>query len=226
MRKAIILLAVLLVIPFSGITEAELRIVRLTFAGDTTLGGHEGWMNHASGTFKVMARQQPPEYFLRHAKPIFERDDFTLLNLEGVLADSPRGLNKAAKWNFRGETAYTGILTAGSVEGVTLGNNHTGDFGQPGLVSTKAALDAAGIGWCLDRDALIFEKDGVRIAFLGFWSASFDKHREWLQAEIPRLKADGGCDAVVVSYHGGRQYWPFHRDSQAEDMRYAVDCGA
>ncbi len=218
--------AVLLgVIPASMEAE-DYQIVQLSFAGDTTLGGHEGWMDYSIGTFKVMAQQQEDDYFLRYAREIFEKDDFTLVNLEGVLADSAKGLNKNTKWNFRGETAYTGILTAGSVEGVTLGNNHTMDFGKTGLESTKAALDAAGIGWCLDQDALIFEKDGIKIAFLSFSESAFDRQRKWLEAEIPRLRKEEGCQAVVVAYHGGRQYWPKHRESQTEDMRFAVDCGA
>lgn len=205
----------------------ESRSIRLSFAGDCTLGGHEGWMDYSIGTFKVMAQeQQDYSYFLRFSQNIFAGDDFTFVNLEGVLADSAKGQNKNLKWNFRGATEYADILTLGSVEGVTLGNNHSGDYGKTGLQSTQETLDKAGIEWCLDRKACFYEKDGVKIAFLGFWSASFADNREWLKTEIPRLKKEEGCSAVVVNYHGGRQYWQKHRDSQTQDMRYAIDHGA
>lgn len=201
--------------------------LRLTFAGDCTLGNHEGWMNHSVGTFKVMQKEVGNyTYFLEKCQPLFSQDDFTLVNLEGVLADSAAGLNPERKWNFRGPTEYVNILTQGSVEGVTLGNNHTKDFGAPGLKSTQETLDAAGVAWCLDKKAAFFEKDGVKIAFLGFWETSFNSHRAWLADEIPRLKAQEGCQAVVVLYHGGNEYNQKHADSQQKAMRYAVDCGA
>lgn len=223
-RAALTVFLLLAALPAAG---EETRSVRLSFAGDCTLGGHEGWMDYSIGTFKVMAQEQNDySYFLRHCQDIFARDDFTFVNLEGVLADSAKGQNKTLKWNFRGATEYVGVLTLGSVEGVTLGNNHSADFGKTGLQSTKDTLDAAGVEWCLDEKACFFQKDGVKIAFLGFWSGSFDRSREWLKTEIPRLKTEDGCDAVVVNYHGGRQYWQKHRDSQTEDMRWAVDCGA
>ena len=220
------LMCVLFSLPFA-VRGEEIKTVRLTFAGDCTLGGHEGWMNYSVGTFRVMAEEQGDySYFLRHAQTLFAHDDFTFVNLEGVLADSARGQNKSLKWNFRGITEYADILSLGSVEGVTLGNNHSDDFGKTGLQSTQDTLDSAGIAWCINQQICFFEKDGIKIAFLGFREAYFPRYREWLKSEIPRLKAEESVDAVVVNYHGGRQYWPKHRASQTEDMRFAVDCGA
>ena len=230
MRKALIpaLLLCLLLAPAAPAAAQDApRTLRLTFAGDCTLGGHEGWMNYSIGTFKVMAEEQNDySYFLRHAQGLFANDDFTFVNLEGVLSDSAKGRSKTTKWQFRGAAEYVQVLTRGSVEGVTLGNNHSRDFGKIGLQSTQDVLDAAGVAWCVDEKPAFFEKDGVKIALLGFWSSEFARLRDWLKAEIPRLKSEEGCDAVIVNYHGGRQYWNKHRQSQTDDMRYAVDCGA
>lgn len=230
MRKSILALALLVSLLLSATpisAQDGTKTLRLTFAGDFTLGGHEGWMNYSVGTFKVMAEEQNDySYFLRHAQALFAHDDFTFVNLEGVLSDSAKGRSKTTKWQFRGAAEYVKVLTMGSVEGVTLGNNHSRDFGKIGLQSTQDVLDAAGVQWCVDEKAAFFEKDGVKIALLGFWSADFGRLKGWLKTEIPRLKAEEGCDAVVVNYHGGRQYWNKHRQSQTDDMRYAIDCGA
>lgn len=201
--------------------------ISLSFAGDCTLGGDESWMNYSIGTFRVMVEQQQDwGYFLQYAAEIFEQDDFTLVNLEGVLADSARGLNKTTKWNFRGATEYVNILTAGSVEGVTLGNNHSLDYGKVGLASTQATLDAAGITWAYNDTASFFEKDGIKIAFLGFWVSDFARARKGLAEQIRILKEQEGAHAVVLNYHGGQQYRQKHNKTQTEDMRFAIDAGA
>lgn len=204
----------------------EQSAIRLSFAGDCTLGGHEGWMNYSIGTFKVMAEQQGDySYFLRECQGLFAKDDFTFVNLEVVLADSAKGLNKTTKWNFRGATEYVNVLLEGSVEGVTLGNNHSLDFGKTGLASTQATLDAAGIPWTYNDSPCFFEKDGHTIAFLGYWYSDFQRAMPTLEATIAGLKAQG-ADAVVVNYHGGQQYRTVHKASQTEHMRFAIDSGA
>lgn len=226
--KVLALLLALLMLPGWALAQDEgITKVQLSFAGDCTLGGHEGWMNYSIGTFRVMQQEVGNyTYFLEKVQDIFAQDDCTIVNLEVVLADSPRGLNKDRKWNFRGTTDYVNILTQGSVEAVTLGNNHSRDFGQPGFDSTRQTLTEAGVGYCVDQEVFFFEKDGVRIAFLGFWETNFRKHKKWMTTEIPRLKAEENCAAVVILYHGGREYTPKHSKTQQEDMRWAIDAGA
>lgn len=225
--RLLALLLILALLPGLASAGEELTVVKLTFAGDCTLGGHEGWMNYTIGTFRVMQQEVGNyTYFLEKVQDIFANDDCTVVNLEVVLADSARGLNPERKWNFRGTTDYVNILTQGSVEAVTLGNNHARDFGAPGFDSTRETLKGAGVGYCVDQEVFFFEKDGVRIAFLGFWETSFRSHKKWLTAEIPRLKTEENCAAVVILYHGGREYNLKHAASQQEDMRWAIDAGA
>lgn len=223
-RRLILLLLVLMLLPFAPAMAEECEI-RLSFAGDCTLGGDESWMNYSIGTFKVMAAEQNASYFLEKARPIFEADDLTVVNLEGVLADSARGQNKALKWQFRGATEYAEILTLGSVEMVTLGNNHSLDFGSVGLQSTMDTLDRAGIAYCYEDIVSFYEKDGIRLAFIGYWGPDFRKQQSGFAEMVQDLKANQGVDAVILNYHGGQQYRNRHRASQTEDMRFAIDCG-
>lgn len=224
-RRAAVMTLLLFLLPYAA--KAETKTVKLTFAGDCTLGNHEGWMNHSTGTFKVMQQEQDSyAYFFEKSQPIFANDDFTLVNLEVVLADTPKGKKEGRKWNFRGTTDYVRILTEGSVEGVTLGNNHAQDFGAIGLKSTKETLNKAGVRYCVDKEVCFYEKDGVKIAFMGFWESSFHGKLPWIRQEIPRLKAEEGCDAVVIIYHGGNEYKKKHSMDQEKDLHAAIDAGA
>ena len=92
----------------------------------------------------------------------FQKDIFTLANLECTFSDQELG--SASLFYFRAPTASTAILNEGNVDCVTLGNNHTNDFGEQGLLDTEAALDSAGVNWVGPNDAKVFDTDvGVKI---------------------------------------------------------------
>lgn len=227
MKKTYCLLPLLVLCLLSPMALAEGTDILFSFAGDCTLGGDESWMNYSIGTFKVMAQEQGDyAYFLEKAQPHFANDDFTIVNLEGVLADSAKGLNPNTKWNFRGATEYVNILTLGSVEAVTLGNNHTADFGKAGLASTKEVLQKANIPYALDEETFVLEKEGVKVGFIGFYGPTYRRYGKKLPELIQQLKQQEGCAAVVLMYHGGTQYKVKHNKQQEEDLRYAVDSGA
>ena len=82
------------------------------------------------------------------------KDEFTLANLECSFSDE--ALKSSSLFYFRGPSSYADILVQGSVECVTLGNNHTNDFGAKGVADTKAALDAADVAWTAgDRKSVV-----------------------------------------------------------------------
>ena len=90
-----------------------------------------------------------------------------MVNLEGVLSDSSEDENREKMYRFRGPSSFARILNGGSVEMVSLANNHTMDYGARGYADTQAALDDEGIAHFGGREVSFFEKDGVRPAFLG-----------------------------------------------------------
>ena len=70
--------------PRLGETEDAFSIA-VSFTGDMLLASLHG--KRAAGNFLDYAAKQEPEYFLQHVRPIFEADDFTVVNLENVLTD-------------------------------------------------------------------------------------------------------------------------------------------
>ena len=178
--------------------------IRITFLGDCTLGGLENKRNSSLGFVKRI-EENGYGFPFRDLKRLTEGDDLTVANLEGVLSD--RKLKKVSKeYNFIGPTAYTEILQAGSIECVTLANNHSYDYGDEGYADTQAALDSAGIAW-FGTDAPIFWENeaGLRIGFLGVhYSLTGNRYKQFA-AQARRLK-ELGCAAVITVMHCGTEY--------------------
>ena len=118
----------------------ETRMV-FTFAGDCTLGCHT--IHTPAGDGCLMTVGESYDYPFQNVRQWFENDDFTMVNLEGVLGD--KGQPAGKRYAFRGPAQYTNILTRSSVEAVTIANNHTLDYGEEGSAETKGRLDKARI---------------------------------------------------------------------------------
>ena len=207
----------------SGIAEKQ---IRLTFAGDVTLGSEE-YLRKEDYSLVSFAEREGNEYFFENVRELFSMDDLTIVNLEGVLSDSNAGENKEKTYRFRGEPEYTEILTYGSVEMVNLANNHTFDYGERGYLETQVALAQSGIRFFGGRETTIFEKYGIRIAFLGLsYTEETRAEKEWIKEEIRRLKREENVNAVVFSYHGGREYSEARTQKQVDIAELAVDAGA
>lgn len=202
---------------------AEESELILTFAGDCTLGGEPELRRRADG-FAQTVEREGMAYPFSGLLPLFSADDVTLVNLEGVLSESTA--NRAEKqFTFIGEPAYTEILSLGSVEAVTLANNHTMDFGRRGFEDTRAALSAAGIGQLTQEQVLVIQKDGYRIGLTAsvFGLNAADQQR--LAAQIDALKTLG-CHAIIHVMHAGVEYADAPSQQQREVARLAAEQGA
>ena len=195
-----------------------------TFVGDCTLGGTEKMLRHDSG-FAAYMKDRPYTYPFLHLAPFFNQDDLTLINLEGVFADSPKGLNKSKKYAFRGPTEYVSILSQSSVEAVNLSNNHTGDYGKKGMESTLNALHTQNIGYSGEGWLNVFTIKGVKVGLGGTRSNWNKEVRADLEREIEILKAQG-CEVIIYSLHAGQEYGYKHNERQANIAHFLIDKGA
>ena len=188
--------------PRTGETEDNFRII-LSFTGDMLLASLHG--KRAAGNFLDYAAKEDPSYFLQNVRPIFEADDFTVVNLENVLTDRPltpvEKKTDPAFW-FRAPTSNTAILTSSGVEAVSLANNHTGDYGSKGASDTVRAVAGAGLEYGNNNRTFYLEKNGYRIAVIchGLWTEG------QAGAIIQRIKAaEADSDVQIVCYHGGAE---------------------
>ena len=196
----------LLLLPgiFSCQAAEAATTIKISFAGDCTLGADPDWYNYGRSYIKVIEKEGMA-YPFSLVKSLFEKDDLTMVNLEGVFKDNTADKRRHVKYNFRGPTSFAQILPLGSVELVTLANNHTLDYGKSGLASTQKALTEVGVDYCIDQTVYYYEKDGARIAFIGFSRYSYNTHKRWLRTALPEMK-ENGVDFVIVNLHAGNEY--------------------
>ena len=207
--------------------EAEVNFT-ISFAGDCTLGNYAGQAYDGSFNQEYKRQGSDPTYFLKKVKEVFEKDDLTVVNLEGPLTTASNHLEK--EFPFSGAPEYTKILTSSSVEAVTLANNHSEDYYEAGLQDTKKYLDEASIGHFGYDDSYIKEIKGIKCGFLGYRSLSVSMNNESghqkIQNAINHLKNEEQCQLVFVYYHWGieRNYSP--TQGQRDLAHATIDAGA
>ena len=198
--------------------------ITLSFAGDCTLSNVTS--DKTSNGFLAYAEQNEPSYFLEKVKPIFEQDDFTVVNLECVLSDralAKRDKGEGVAFWFKGPTSNAEILSSGSVEGVSLANNHTYDYGMLGNEDTKEAVSNVGLKYGYYEEIMYFEKNGFTVAVIchGLWS-------EWEVDNVIKILdiAKEQSDYQVIMYHGGTEKAHKPEEWRVRASRKLVDNGA
>ncbi len=202
---------------------AQESTVTLTFAGDCTLGC-EPELRSRPGSFAAAVRREGYDYPFSGLLPLFAADDATLVNLEGVFSSSTAG-RAQKEFTFIGEADYAQILTAGSVECVTLVNNHSMDFGTRGYQDTLAALADNGIDPVTRDHVLVVEKDGYRIGITASGFGFDGQEEQRLAAQMQALR-EYGCLAIVHVMHMGTEYAPRHSSHQQSAAKAVTALGA
>ncbi len=201
----------------------EVTTFTITCVGDCSLGNH--MKQDYPGSFYEMYDRQGEDYFFSGVREIFEADDLTIANLEGVLTDSNQATPNRT-FNIKGPSSYVGILSGSSVEAVSMGNNHRMDYGEKGVADTVACLEEKGIVYAYDGNIGIFEKNGIRVGFFSVNEASSGKSVEkWVTQDIEKLK-EQQVDLILACCHWGteKDYYPENYQRQLGKM--CIDLGA
>ena len=75
------------------------------------------------------------------------------------------------------------------------------------------ALTDAGVGYFNAENVYLFKKNGVNIAFCGFWCTAYQRDGAQFRETVRKLKQQG-ANAVVVSLHFGQEYHTLHNTAQ------------
>ena len=201
-------------------TEPAAITMTFTFAGDCTLGCHTE--HSRAGYGFLMTVGEDFDYPFANVKQWFEADDFTMVNLEGVLGD--KGSPAGKRYAFRGYGSYTNILTRNSVEAVSLANNHAYDYGQIGYDETKRLLDEAGVPYAeQNAGRLITLENGVTV---GIYATVYNSIDEEAMPEGIKALREQGADIVIYAPHWGTEHSFDPTEQQKELGCMAIDAGA
>jgi poly-gamma-glutamate capsule biosynthesis protein CapA/YwtB (metallophosphatase superfamily) len=107
-------------------------------------------------------------------------------------------------------THYANYLKEAGFDIMSVANNHAGDFGNSGRLSTRQTLDKLGIkhaGSDKGKYSIAYlDVKGKKIAFIGFATNTISLNVNYLtQAKTAVRKADKIADIVVVSFHAGAE---------------------
>jgi|GEM_PF-118151 len=194
------------------------QVYRISFAGDCTLGSEHGSYGTSGSFISVVGEQYA--YPFAGAYPYFAGDDFTFVNLEGTLTDCTVPAEKT--YRFRGPQEYAKILTAGSVECVTLANNHSHDYGQEGYADTKAALEAEQVAYVENGGSLLYTTESGLV--IGVYAGQFSIDVKGMKKEVVALRQQG-AEIVIAAFHWGVEGSYSVTHDQEAFAHAAIDAG-
>ena len=214
-----------------GTSSVAAQQVSLVFAGDTTLDADAG---------ALIARGGDP---LAPLAALFAGADLRIANLECVVATvgQPAGKN----YTFRAHPRVLPVLRR-HLDGVTLANNHSGDYGRAAFAQMLGLLREHGLGQAgggmnlaQAHSPWIVERQGLRIAILSYnefmprrFEADHDapgiawSEDEQVLADIRAARAVHGADLVIPFMHWG---WENERTANARQRQLAramIEAGA
>ena len=236
MRRIVsfLLLLALLCSALPALCEAPASAAKeivISFTGDCTLGCDPRERGQETG-FEAYVEKYGYAYPFEKVKQLFEQDDLTVINLEGVFYNYDANLKPDSNYHFRGPTDLVNILTASGIEACSIANNHILDYGSTGLQSTIQTLDDAGIHWfgTVNEGAegvYIFEKYGVKIGFVAVYISDW-----WvpgtptkIKEQMLAMKAEG-CSLIIACMHGGVEYDTRHEMNQEKLADQLIRYGA
>lgn len=192
----------------------------LTFGGDCTLGRNRG--SAYGGSLDEMYDRKGAAYFFSGISEFFT-DDLTMVNFEGTLTNSTAGAQKT--FVFRGRPAYADILKAGSIDVVTVANNHSADYGSTGFADTLRYLSNVVQVSGYEHMPIVTVK-GVRIGFASQVGWTFDStQKRWIERAVHSLR-DRGANIIVFNYHWGIERAYHSNETQRAIAHYCIDQGA
>lgn len=219
--------------------------VTVVVSGDVTLGYHYEEF--------VTEKKKDLGWGFEQVGALTKKADLFVVNLECPFTE--KGEKIAKNFNFRAKPELVAALIAGGVDVVSLANNHMIDYGPEGLFDTINTLDThqivhfgAGRDLSAAREPAIVEKNGVKIAFLGYFflgdrnieppaviatneqpgvAGHFNdigELKKMLEADIRAAKQK--ADHVIPFFHWGRESKGQPEPYQIEAGHYAIDVGA
>lgn len=182
---------------FARKNDQENKIV-LTFAGDIF-----PVFTEESNGFDAVYSEKGAGYHFERLQEIFGKDDLTCMSLGCALKEDPSGEDPYRRNRWRGMPSYAEIFEEGSVEMVSLGNDHLYDFTQSGYDSTVDALENK-VFWTGKDHRQIVRIKGCVFGFSTVSQQDYLADTAVISREIRSLR-DSGCDYVIMQCHWGNE---------------------
>jgi len=196
--------------------------VEITFVGDIMLDRY------------IRDNRHPDSYYMLASDftPRFYQSDLVVGNLEGTITNatsvsSNTSIGDAGNTKFTFAPQSLSFFTNHSFDLISLGNNHSRDFGTDGVRQTKSFLQQGGIAHIGDptnpTETYTVTRDGVTMTFLAFNQFGDQTVTETTDAIRSHATAS---DWVIVYSHWGSEYTDQPTDTQRYYAQSFADAGA
>lgn len=210
--------------PETEVVEDIYDTITISAAGDVTLGRDSEYGYTGSFDHELELQDNDYSYFFRNVKDVFEADDITVVNLETTLTTATKKADKS--FRFKADPSYTEILKAGSIEAVSIANNHSRDYLEEGYQDTIDTLEDADIGYFGYEHKYLEDIRGIKVGFAGFYfMKETEELKESIKTSIEDLRNDG-ADIVVVMCHWGIEKDNYPNSIQKNIAHFSIDNGA
>lgn len=233
--------------PPTGASSERSGVVRIVAVGDIMMG--TAFPDSSYLDPRIVPGVEVEALIGRDLVGVLRSGDVVFGNVEGALFDeggeSKRCRNMDACYAFRSPEWYAGLLADLGFNLVSLANNHSGDFLEPGRDATMAALAAHGIVFAGlappgPATGTLELPDGTRVGLAAFSpnKGTVSIHDlDGMRKIVASL--DRTHDLVLVSFHGGaegaehihvtredEEFYGEERGNPYEFAHAAIDAGA
>ncbi len=220
---------------YAYVRGGAMKVIKISSVGDVVLGGDKKTVKKADKPigdgltswlrFQKFFNNFGPAYFTDGVRSVLSNDDLSIANLEGTITPATKPVKNT--FAFKGKPEYLKVLTQGSVEVVTLANNHTWDYLKEGLADTKKNLKKYGITAINNGSGGTVYRtiNGVRIGMCGF---NIPVSRGTVSRAITYLKKTKKCQIVIAQFHWAHsKEWTNKIYNEERSLaHYAVSKGA
>ena len=169
--------------------------------------------------------------FFAGVRELLQNADVTFGNLETALKDdgpsSKCGPHSTKCFAFRVPTAFADVLKEAGFDVMSIANNHAGDFGPEGRMTTIESLDRVGIGHSGPvGDIASWETKGLKMAMIAFSTGGgVYRIQDIEMAKKVVADVDRTHDLVIVSFHGGAEGAAAAHVTKNDEKFYGEDRG-
>lgn len=174
-----------------------------------------------------MVQKNDPSWPFQFVADRLRSADLTYINLETPLVENCP--IKTDGMVFCGQPNNVEGLKFAGIDLVNLANNHIGNQGIDGVLSTVAILQKNSLDVTGYQDPLIKEMKGQKVAFLGFNEVDQQPLVNHATEENIRSKVESArqqADVVIVQFHWGAEYTYQPTSRQQLFAQVAVEAGA
>lgn len=233
--------------PAVTLVEKKKGRVMLAFGGDVMLGRRYHKPNSGEPRYiSEAARLKDSKALLIPIKKYLENADYVSVNLESPILEKEPEIRSSKGIVFFSYPETLEALSSAGVDHVSLGNNHTTDYLQPGVEETleylhKSELDFSGAG-VNEPEALKSSKtvvNNIEYRFLGFvgWPGRVKPSQVAegnkggaaygsIENIVASVESQSKSATTVVGYHGSKEYGYGPTDETRKRLHAAIDTGA